>query len=1158
MKTILVLLSGLLTLTLTSCTSGDNVIVTYLSCEYITNPIGLDIKQPRFCWILESSIRGQRQTAYQILVAASKEMLNKNSGDMWDSGRIESNQSTHLLYKGIPLKSNQTYYYKVRVWDRDGNPSKYSEIAQFSMALLNPSDWQAKWIGIGPEKEPKTEKGYFDSPSDQEGLEDTVTVDSRSHLLRKEVVLDKPIRLARVYACGLGLYELRINGKKVGDKVLNPAKTHYRKQVLYDTYDVTELVQKGDNAIGMMLGNGWFNPAKKWWSWRMQWFGAKRAIMQMHIDYADGTNQIITTDETWKATTGPIVNSCIYDGEIYDANLEKPGWDKVNYDDSAWENVNIVEAPGGKLISQMMEPIKVNEIIEPVAVTNPKPDAYIYDMGQNFTGWVRLSIKGKKGTKVVLRYAENLGEDGSIDVMSNNLAQSTDYYIMKGEGIEVYEPHFTYHGFRYVEVTGYPNLPHIENLQGCVVHSACRSIGNFECGNKVINHIRRCTLWSQRSNMTGYPTDCPQRDERLGWMGDAHVTAEEAMHNFHMPLFYRNWLSGIQANQDKTGDIPYISPRPYMEPGTPAWSSAYPLIIWYYYLHYCDVQILGEHFDSIKRYVDFLSSKATDYILPKDRYGDWVSVAEGWKRGEPESVATAYFYYNAIIVSKAAKVLGLLDDARHYAKLAEQIKDAYNDRFFVPVTKQYENGSQMSNAFPLFLNIVPENHKKVVLKNLVDDIVVKHQGRLTTGILGTKYMIELLTNEGQTDIAYLLATQTDYPGWYDMVKNRTTLSEHWDQGGSNNHVMFGSIDAWFYRALVGINVDEAHPGFEHIIIKPFIQPELSWAKAWLETVRGKVSSGWEYRDGVCKLNITIPVNTTATVYVLAQNAESVTESGKPAETSPGVRFLRMEGNHAVYEIGSGSYKFISENVQGLGAKPFTAKPEIFPKETFISIPETVTINLTCATKGAVIHYTLDGSEPTESSPRYQQTFSLKKSTLVKAKAFKAGYRPSFTQSVLFSFVDAQKNGLEYELYRGEFIRLPDFQILKPSKSGRVYQFGLSEIETPKYNFALRFCGFIEIPQEGEYTFYTCSNDGSQLFINNQLIVDNDGEHGVEEQSGKIDLRPGKYPIKVTYFQSGGTIALKVLYKGPGVEKQIIPASVLYQDGVESRRLKPKE
>jgi alpha-L-rhamnosidase len=903
-----------------------SIAVKNVLCEYAENPINVDSSRPRFSWTLESSLRGQKQTAFQVLVATNEAHLKKEIGDAWDSGKVESDQSGNVLYDGMQLQSNRTYYWKVRVWERDGVVSKYSKTAKFGIALLDAKEWQAHWIGTGSPKEPRSEKGYFDNITDPATTD--IQADEGSTLLRKTFEFDKPIKNARLYVCGLGYYELSLNGQRIGEHVLNPAKTNYRKQILYDTYDVTNDLNSGANAVGIHLGNGWFNPPKKWWSWRMQWFGAKRAIFQLHIEFEDGSTKTFISDDSWKTAPGPIVKSCIYDGEIYDANLVKQGWNQSNFDDSAWENVKIVEAPGGEMISQMMEPIKVIETLKPVALENPEPGVYVYDMGQNFSGWARLKVKGAKGDTIVLAFAENKLETGKIDTISNNKAKTTDTFILNGTGTEIFEPTFTFHGFRYVQMTGFPGEPTIDNLEGRVVHSDVEPVGHFTCSDAEINHIHKCTLWSQKSNLMGIPTDCPQRDERLGWLGDAHVTAEEAMLNFHMPLFYKNWLSGIQSNRNvKTGDICYISPRPHGELGTPAWSSGYLLIIWYYYLQYNDTQIVAEHFDTMKQYVDLLHSRAKKYILPHDRYGDWVSVVKDWDRGKPESVATAYLYYDATIVSEAAKLLGLSDDALYYANLAEKIKAAYNRRFFDPKTNQYESGTQMSNAFPLFLDIVPENHKDAVLQNLVDDITIKNRGHVTTGILGTKYMIEALTNNGRTDVAYQLVKQKEHPGWLDMIKNRTTLSERWTLRGSNNHVMFGSIDTWFYRILAGINIDDAQPGFEHIFIKPVIPEDLSFVDASLQTIRGKVSSRWDVSDGDVRLRIVIPVNSSATVYVPAQDKESITESGQLAETSQGVKFIKTEKQYAVFRVGSGEYDFTSKGIQNMLPKLDTDVPK---------------------------------------------------------------------------------------------------------------------------------------------------------------------------------------------------------------------------------------
>ncbi len=900
--------------------------VSSLFVEYSRNPLAIDTPAPRFSWTLFAEERGQCQSAYQILVASTEEDLEADTGDMWDSGRVQSAQSTQIVYAGSSLQSNMIYYWKVRVWDSDGEPSAYSETAQFGTGLLQPDEWVAKWIGRGPAVEQRVD--VINQALDVVDEEDkTIEVDGRSVLLRREFVIDKPVKRARVYVCGLGYYELSLNGTKVGDHVLAPPKTHYRERVLYDTFDVTGNLTVGANAFGIMLGNGWFNPQKKWWGWRMQWYGSPRAIMQMHVEYEDGTTQLFSSDETWKAATGPIVASCIYDGETYDANLEKPGWEEPDYDDSQWDSVNLVEPPGGELVSAMLPPSRVTETIQPVGRKQPEPGVYVFDMGQNFAGWVRVKVKGPKGTELVLRFAEDAYDDGTLDPSRNGSALATDTYIMKGDGVETYEPRFTWHGFRYVEVTGFPGEPALDAIEGCVVHSACDPVGHFECDNELINKIHRCTLWAQRSCLQGVPLDCPQRAERLGWMGDVHATAEEAMLNLDMALFYTKWLRDIQLQQDEaTGDLPYIAPRP----GTaerlgrsPAWSSAYLMVPWYHYLNYGDFQLLQAHYENMKRYVQFLGTLATDYILPKDVHGDWASVAEGWEFGDPELVPTAYYYYDATIVSKVAKILGKEEDANYYAELSQQIRVAFNERWFDQETNNYETGTQCCNAFPLFLGIVPEEREAAVLENLIDDIIEKNNGHLNTGILGTKYMIEMLTQRKRSDIAYMIVTQQDHPSWEYMLRNSTTLTEEWDPGkpgethGSGNHVMFGSVDAWFYRTLAGINIDERHPGYEKTVIKPYFPDDLNYVNASVRTIRGIISSSWQRGNGSLILSVTIPVNSTAEVWlpVGTMADEIITESGHVIWDStfrgnvPGILGGRVQDRYLVIEIASGAYQF---------------------------------------------------------------------------------------------------------------------------------------------------------------------------------------------------------------------------------------------------------
>lgn len=559
-----------------------------------------------------------------------------------------------------------------------------------------------------------------------------------------------------------------------------------------------------------------------------------------------------------------------------------------------------------------MPAIKRIETIKPVSVTYPNDSISVVNFGQNFSGWVRLKIRNERGQSTVIRYAENIS-NGMIDTKTNSRAIVIDTYFAKGEENEIFEPRFTYHGFQYVEVSGLPYQLSPDDIEAVVVHSAVEPNGSFECSNEEINKIHTATLWSQRANLMGFPTDCPQREERLGWMGDAHVVAEEAIYNFDMNLFYDKWMDDIRNNQDKSnGYIPYIAPRPISK-GDPAfsWSSGYHLMVWYHYLYYGDKKILEKNYEAMKKYVDYLTSIADNFILPNDKYGDWVSPLEGWERGTPESISTGYYFYTSSLVAKSAEILGFTEDARKYLSLSVKIKAAFHQKFYDEEKGQYEDGSQFSNSFALFLGLVPDSEKETVLNNLVNDIVEKHNTHLSTGILGTKYLMEVLTREGRSDIAWDLATQTTYPGWIDMLNDRTTLSERWDKSGSSNHVMLGSIDSWFYKTLAGIQVDEKAPGFKNIIIKPYVPADLSWVKASLKTIKGEVKSEWSKDETNYNMKVHIPFNSEATVYLLCSDKKSILENKQPVKISKQFRFLKMEGDYAIFQVESGDFQFQS-------------------------------------------------------------------------------------------------------------------------------------------------------------------------------------------------------------------------------------------------------
>jgi alpha-L-rhamnosidase len=891
--------------------SFESLRILKLTCEYAENPITVGTKNPRFGWILSSTIQGQKQQAYQILVADSEDKINQNLGNLWNSNKQFSSQSIQILYTGKPLISNQTYYWKVKIWGTKNHSEITSDIVTFHTALMEEKNWIAKWIGDDPEIEPLPSNGFFQSKKEQYTLSDTIMHKGGSLLLRKEIELPQTIKSAFAYTSGLGYYEFYINGTKVGDHVLVPAKTNYRKEVLYDTYEVSTLLKKGKNVLGLFLGNGWFNPYKKWWQpYRMQWFGSKRAILQIHVEFESGETAILKTDETWKIAPGPILFNCIYDGEIYDATREQANWNTTDFDDSNWQPAKVKSSPGGEMRSQDMPPIKVVQTIKPERIYTPKESVFVYDMGQNFAGWVKFTGEGPPKTKILLRFAEDLHEDGNINTTSNERAQATATYIMKGGGdIENYEPRFTFYGFRYLELSGFPGQPTLDNVKGCVVHSANPPIGEFECDNELINSIHRATVWSQKSNMMGYPLDCPQRDERLGWMGDAQVTAEEAMFNFDMALFYQNWLNGIRLNQDRaTGDIPIISPRPYIQDEGVEWSSTYILLAWNYYLYYGDKQILEHHYPSMKQYIQFLLSVSNNFIIKKGWIGDWGSLVEGWEEGDPELVPSAFFFYNAKIMGKIASVLGKEEDAYYFRQLEGNIQSAFNKKFFNSDVQQYLDGSQFANGFPLFLGMVEEKYREGVLNNLIIDIA-KNNYHLTTGVLGSKYVPEVLAKNGRCDIVYRLITQTGYPGWAHMVENRTTLSEFWNLKQSHNHVMMGSIDAWFYKYLAGIQVDESQPGFERIIIKPYIPESLNFVRARVNSIRGLIQSEWEKQKDFLYITVSIPVNAVGEIWIPVSQNQKIYESGQPVSENPEIIWSKRESNYIVFNLASGSYKF---------------------------------------------------------------------------------------------------------------------------------------------------------------------------------------------------------------------------------------------------------
>ena len=866
-----------------------------LHCEYLENPLGIDTPQPRLSWVLESGQRGQAQTAYQVLVASSEALLKANTGDLWDTGTVKSDQTVQVVYAGKALSSSQRCYWKVRVWDKDGKASAYSRPACWEMGLLSPQDWKGQWIGR------TTDTNSLPAP-----------------LLRRAFALEGKIKQARAYVCGLGYYELHLNGKKVGDHLLDPGYTRYDKRALYVTYDVTDAVRRGKNAVGVILGNGWYNVQTKavWDFHKAPWRAAPKLLMQLRVEYTDGRVETIGTDSRWKTSTGPITFDSIYGGETYDARAEKPGWDTPDYDDSGWAMAQAVSAPGGKLAAQMMPPIKADQYIKPVKLTEPRPGVFVFDMGQNLAGFAELRLQAPAATKVVMKYGERLGKDGMLDRadiqqhvvrVDTNQQYQTDTYIAKGTGLERWHSRFDYHGFQYVEVTGFPGKPALDTLRGVFIHSAIPVAGEFECSNPLLNKIWRAGRWAYLSNLQGIPTDCPHR-EKNGWTGDAHLAAEQGLLNYAPAAVYTKWINDLGDEQRPTGELPGIVPTSgwgYTWGNGPAWDSAFLLIPFYLYEYCGDTKVLCDHYDGLKRYVDYLTSKAKDGIVDIG-LNDWAP----FKTTTPADItSTAYYYRDTQIVVLTASLMGNEADARKYNDLSASIKQAFNGRFYHPETGLYGNGSQTSLSCALYQGLVEPENKARVLSNLVA-AVEKTNGHIDTGILGAKYLLNALLENGRADVAYRIASQKDLPSWgWWIEQGATTLWEQWNGTESRNHIMFGDISAWFYKALAGINLDPSAPAFKHIIVKPNVVGGLTSARASCDSVRGRIVSDWEVEKGHFKLTVKVPANTTATVWVPTTNPSAVVEGGWPAMKAEGVRDFRIEAGRAGFEVGSGTYHF---------------------------------------------------------------------------------------------------------------------------------------------------------------------------------------------------------------------------------------------------------
>jgi alpha-L-rhamnosidase len=918
------MLAGLILMAVAGSCSGPAprglIIPVNLRCEYRPDPMGINTAAPRFSWEFSSGARGQFQSAYEVLVSDDLEDLARDKGNAWSTGRISSGENIQVGYAGKELRPATRYCWKVRAWDREGNVSPYSETAYFETALRT-DDWAAEWIWDG-RAAPETEAEMY--------------LDIQVPLFRKDFSVDRKISSARLYVCGLGYYEAFLNGEKVGDHMLDPGWTNYGKRIQYASYDITDMLSAGENAIGVMLGNGWYNPLPLYLFNRLNLrkvltIGQPVLIAQIMLAYEDGSVDWITTDDSWKTGTGPILRNNVYLGEVYDARLEQEGWSDPGFDDTGWKPALVTAGPGGRLVPQIQPPIRITREIKPVEITEPLKGVYIFDMGQNFAGVARLRVRGQAGTRVQMRYGELLHEDGTLNDLTTiachirenwyyqqreghpRNADQRDIYILKGNGEEVYNSRFTFHGFRYVEVTGYPGKPTLESLTGLRMNSDLQDAGHFECSNELFNRIQENAEWTFLSNVFSIESDCPGR-EKFGYGGDIVTACEAYIYNYHMPEFYVKTVRDFQDDQRPSGGMPELAPDNTIydkglteDTGPIGWMLAHPFVQERLYRYYGDRRLIAEQYEATRRLIEFIREQAPGHILTTG-ISDHATLA-----AKPEGVtATAFYYHHVILLAEFARILGRDQDHETYSELAREIKAAFIDEFnrggLVGI------GTQGAQAFALYYGLLPEDQQLAAMDTLQDRIVEKNNGHLSTGIFGTKMMYDVFRMYDRNDLGYLITNQQDFPGYGYMIANGgTTIWENWrGRLSSYNHPMFGSVSEWFYKSLAGICPEDDAAGFGRFTIKPGVGGDLQWVRASYHSIRGKIESNWEIIGGQLVLDVVIPVNTVATVYIPSGSAEEVSEAGQPVSQAEGVTAVRHDGRYTVLEVTSGSYTFVTK------------------------------------------------------------------------------------------------------------------------------------------------------------------------------------------------------------------------------------------------------
>jgi len=910
-----------------SSDQSDHVRVHHLRCEYLVNPLGLDERAPRLSWCIESRRRGARQVAYRVCVASSPEKLDAGESDFWDSGRVETNQTTHIAYAGRSLRSRDACHWCVEVWDDNGDTIR-SAYSSWTMGLLEASDWSARWIAADPEIIRR----------DAGAIAPTLTEPGTPALFRKEFEVRSPIKRATLYASACGLFELRANGCRISEDVFAPEWTDYDKRIHYRTYDVTKRLESDKNVLAATLGDGWWSGYVGWQSTRARYGSLQNSLLvQLELELVNGERLRVSTDETWACNTGPILSSDLMMGEVYDSRREHKGWDRARFDDKNWLPARIVTAPAAPLVAQRSEPVQMVETITPVSVNEIRPGVFIYDLGQNISGWVRLHVNAPAGTRVQLRHGERLTGDGMLYTENLRRAKATDVYTCRGDQQEVWEPHFTFHGFQYVELSGLSVAPDKDAITGCVIRSATSPAGQFECSHPGVNRLWLNGLWSQRDNFLSVPTDCPQRDERLGWMGDAQVFLRTASYNMDVAAFFTKWMIDVEDAQTADGIFPDTAPRLREGEdfvgldglgGAAGWADAGIIVPWTIWRIYGDRRIIERHWKAMTAWLDWIERHNPDGLRVHElgnNYGDWLCIPSDttFRTHSPMKnlLATAYWADDAAKMARMAHVLGREREANHFQDMFERVRAAFQKEFL------REDGrltveTQTAYLLALAFNLLPDGVGARAAEHLVENIHAL-DWHLSTGFIGVSHLNPQLTLAGYADVAYRLLLRDDYPSWLYPVKHgATTIWERWNgwtaedgffdpQMNSFNHYSLGSVGEWLFRHVAGIELDPNVPGFQRFVLRPFPGAGLDFVRASYRTMHGEIASEWNRAGDKLAWTIRIPANTTARVHVPSKPGTGVTESGEPVERADGLRVTGRDEWFLICDAVSGTYVFAS-------------------------------------------------------------------------------------------------------------------------------------------------------------------------------------------------------------------------------------------------------